>query len=413
LLRMSARDDVVAQYFTHQGLVANTPLVKEAVVGPDEAGVVMRDGRVEEIVSHDRIKNLGGSLANRIASRLGGGQNVDLLLITTSPFELRIPVGGRVIREGATDDEPLLTQDGHRVMGWTNLHLAFNTHDAPKVLNLMRSMRSKMYSANDLTKADLVARLYDELASKVLVPVVRRYTVDQIRGGAEVTRELDAAILTDMSKTFDLLGIRLVQVVTHWGPTEFERIQALSVDTELAERRKEVEWSARMNDEKRAHEARKALEQFEFEHTKSREANEGALRVARVEWEEAEVSARHNARVERERVASDAETKHLRDLVDLKKNLKMQKLEEENKEIELEKIRSQADVDKARAESEKERYHLEAYERGMDKALGMPGGGRAGRAVAQGVESNPCPKCLTPNGSAARYCSGCGAALQG
>ena len=58
MIRMSAREDVVAQYFARSYITANSGFLKQMVIGPDEAAVLIKNGKVEDVLTQEKATEM-------------------------------------------------------------------------------------------------------------------------------------------------------------------------------------------------------------------------------------------------------------------------------------------------------------------------------------------------------------------
>jgi hypothetical protein len=288
MIRMSARADVVAQYFNRKYVTENSGMLNQMVVGPDEAAVLIRNGAIEEIATAEKLDGLGAGVVGWMKNKLGGGEDLNFLMVVTSPIELKIPVGGQanpqatqqMLAAGRSQSEAvsagmasseLMTKDGFPAMGVVTIRISFDPNNAAKVMNLMSSIKGRGFQLTgqmgdrgllggkdatqgdprfgrqeswgvvdgknlwgrkdaasgiaEITEEDLIAKFWEELIVKVYRTQIKQYNAGEIFGNPDLTKETDALCLTEMRKTLDTFGVTVQSVFTLWNPNEFDRVQ--------------------------------------------------------------------------------------------------------------------------------------------------------------------------------------------
>ncbi|HLF06094.1 MAG TPA: zinc ribbon domain-containing protein [Thermoplasmata archaeon] len=396
---MSAREDVVAQYISRSYVTANSGFLKQAVIGPDEAAVFIKDGAIVEVLTAEKAKGLSGGIVNRLASFFGGGEDLAILFIVTSPIDLVMPLGGGAIRQGQVVDDAVITKDGHRVHGATTLRVSLDPNNAPKVIALMTSMHGrgaaltgqnqKMLGGQqagtnvaELTRAELLEKFRDELIARVYLPQAKQFTVEQVRGNPDFTRDTDAMAVSEMRKTFDMFGVTILQVFTRWDPSEFEKMQMELAQRELENRRREFENAQQMGDQDRAFKLRQGWEQLNQQLTVVQQNNQIVLEKSKLDWDQ-EVERRKVGqtltlqkqqelqRLELEKAEDVQDDEQMSRMIAQKAKMKDQKVDEFQKtQLESQKVGAQVEIEKARMQAEAAKYNIDSYERGMDRAFG-------------------------------------------
>jgi hypothetical protein len=297
-------------------------------------------------------------------------------------------------------DDAVITKDGHRVHGATTLRVSLDPNNAPKVISLMTSMHGRGAALTgageqkwlggqqagtgvaELTRAELVEKFRDELMTRIYVPQAKQYTVEQVRGNPDFTRDTDSMALTEMRKTFDMFGVTVLQVFTRWDPSEFEKMQMELAQRELEYRRKEFETAQQMGDQERAFKLRQAYEQLNQQLTVVQEQNRIALEKARLDWDQEVERRKHGQtltlqkqqelqRLELEKAEDMQDAEQLERMIALKGKMKDQKVDEfQRTQLEAQRISANVEMEKARMQAEAAKYNIDTYDRAMDKALG-------------------------------------------
>lgn len=412
----SGRGDVVAQFLTRQEINAQNPgLLKQISVGPNEAAVVIRNGKPEEPITQERVRKFGGGLFNALKSTVGGGEDVRVLFVQTSPVDLQIPFGGESLygldawagaRAAAASragggQEMLLTKDDRPAMGVITLRFSFDLANAVKVFNLIRTnvaghsgsaARSPWPSV--VTKGDLAARFHDELVSNVLLSLVRSTPYAELAGSEAFRTAVDASMVSYLRKTFETFGLTLGQVFVRFDATEFDRVQEVASRQELEERKRDIAFNTQIGDERRTSELVKARDQFQADlliqhqhnlrtlaelqeetvdvHYKAAKARargqrEDLLDAERARADEAarQEAIKNKLASERASAETDTDLRTIKELAAAKNSM----TETSGKiAIQAESIRANADVEKAKAVATAAAYNLDAYKAGVDMA---------------------------------------------
>lgn len=413
----TGRGDVVAQFLTRQEINAQNPgLVKQIMVGPNEAAVILRNGKVEEPITQERLRKFDGGLFNALKSTVGGGEDVRVLFVQTSPVDLQIPFGGESLygldawapgaRAAAASragggEERLLTKDGRPVVGVITLRFSFDLANAMKVFNLIRTnvaghsgagARSAWPSV--VTKGDLAARFHDELVSNVLLSLVRSTSYADLAGSEAFRAEVDASMVSYLRKTFETFGLTLGQVFVRFDATEFDRVQEVASRQELEERKRDIAFNTQIGDERRTSELVKARDQFQADlliqhqhnlktlavlqeetvdvHYKAAQARakgqrEDLLDAERSRADEAarQEGLKNKLVADRASAETDNDLRTIKELATAKNSM----TETRGKiAIQAETIRANAEVEKAKAGATAAAYNLDAYKAGVDMA---------------------------------------------
>ena len=84
-------EEIVAQLVERDQIQG---FLKEALIGPGEAALLIRNGRIEDVLTQDKLSKLSGGLSNWISNKLGGGEAFQLLFVSTVPIDLELPIKG-------------------------------------------------------------------------------------------------------------------------------------------------------------------------------------------------------------------------------------------------------------------------------------------------------------------------------
>ena len=241
---------------------------RDAIVGPNEAALVIRNGRLEEVVTEVRLGASG--FRDRLKGLIGRDSDVQVIFVDTSPFDLTFflgestrgeqggfrqdqqstvqrgsnitmgaeRTGGASTAQGSSVQSQLdsasvaieaLTSDRQFVSAQIRLTFAIGIDDTESVARLLRGRTA-------LAVADIAALIRDELISKVLVPMVARNRADELRGNTGLLSEISGATERELSTAAGLWGLTLHNFFLNWGVTDQER-----AEIEEARKRREEE----------------------------------------------------------------------------------------------------------------------------------------------------------------------------
>ena len=175
---------------------------KSLTVGPNQVGIVIRDGQVVEVFSEGRRKLPRGRVKTYVVSR-----ELSLIFWLTSP-------GGPISpEEGIPLDLPVLTADGHPVTGRIELRLSVDDDIANRLLRMPRM------ADDEIRKSEIVNVIRGELLAKVLALDLPKYTSAQLRGNRDLFADVYNSIRRELGSTFSRYGLRLHNFNAYWFPT--------------------------------------------------------------------------------------------------------------------------------------------------------------------------------------------------
>lgn len=240
MYKMTTKADVIAQLVDRKAL--GGPL-REAIVRPTEAAVVIRNGKVEDIVGSTKLQGLRGTLASWALSKLGGGEDLQILFVDTSPFDLEFPIGKSDGTE-ATVTAPSVeatSRDYLPLKGVCTLRLQVAPDEAPKLLELMRRVgKEDDKGVTDLATIDVANHIQREFLAQVLQPAVARFDASEIRGNFNVVEQIENSVMSDMRKTLANWGIHPVRVFSVWQENAFDRLMRFKREEAIARETEDV-----------------------------------------------------------------------------------------------------------------------------------------------------------------------------
>lgn len=208
---------------------------KQAIVGPGEVALFIKNGKVVDTVSQDKMEGLSGGFLNMLGNHFGGGDDFIILFASLEQIDYLLPIGG----EG--DDQCPMTQDNYPMRGSAIFEFQVDPNNAVKIIPLMRT-------SGILLKTALVNRINFEASVSVFSNLVAKYNAADFKGNMEIVHNLENVAQIEMQKTFSTYGIMLTQLITKWERNDFDAalIERQKVDTEfmIAEKNHE-DWMKR------------------------------------------------------------------------------------------------------------------------------------------------------------------------
>ncbi len=383
---------------------------QDIVLGPGEALVLMEEGKINEIVTQTRLKDMGGGFKNWLARKSGMGKDVVYLFVDTRPFEVDAPFSGA-------------TKDYNNIDGTITVKMQINTNDASKLLNFMREYIVPMYKekgifrkkqvfngfeteGSSLTKQDIIEKLMKEMSAKVFQPVIARHNASEFHGDTIVSKDLQTEAMVQLRKTLGLWGILLQDLYAGFGKTDHDKTQEFATQIDLESQRKDAIFKAEyIKDSERRGELHKT------QVLKAEEAKDITFGKARERrWSE---SMDH---LEKEKIEDEQDMKTLEKMIGLKEKMKDQKIREFNeKDLKLKELDNQKEIELAKIEAEKAKYNMDTYtnaeERERDHQVKMTDS--FSKFVGTGTPAGPGGSGSGGSGEAKdRICLHCGMKIQ-
>jgi hypothetical protein len=240
---------------------------KKISIGPTEAALIVKEGRIIETVTQSKAVVLG--FWERLKSLFLIETEVDVYIVDLSPVDLVIYLGKTDKGGGSADSKKVgptetettiigKTDKGARAAGTEvvgpdkantdvyNMNLAFQAQrDVSRLTLLALSSDGEVISAEcrirvsvsiedirllintlrgrvALSTWDLTALIKDELLAKVLLPQIRRLRHDEFQGNRELLSKLESDTTSELQRTFSVWGLTLENFIINWGMTEPE-----------------------------------------------------------------------------------------------------------------------------------------------------------------------------------------------
>ena len=223
---------------------------RDVVLNPGEAALLIKDGKVEDVVTQTRLKRIGGGFGNWWTRYWGHESGTELLFLNTTPIDVEIPID---------DNTGLTTKDRQKMYGKTTVRFQFLQEDVPKIINLME--RRPL-----LSKDKLINRIHDELIAMVFASQIAKYDAEEFHGNVAIIKDMETTASVEMRKTFGIWGLHLLKMYTVWGKTAYDELREYQTELNtLYEKRKsytDVQYQERLDRLDRVHvEQKKAQEQ--------------------------------------------------------------------------------------------------------------------------------------------------------
>ena len=236
---------------------------KKVVVGPNEAAIVVKDGKVHEAITEAKFKT--GGILDGIARFFGGGADVEVFFVDLSPIDFTVYLGQttreQISAAGATTAsssraaqsiEPDLISASKRI-GWveqTESHAeteatTSTSLDVSQVCILAVSLDQEVVRAEcrirvtvdpdqvkqfiglvkgktALATWDIAALVREELLARVLIPEIASHRADELRGNRPLLEKLEQQTNQQLARSFATCGLVLESFTINWGLTDQE-----------------------------------------------------------------------------------------------------------------------------------------------------------------------------------------------
>ncbi len=268
MIIFGGRNDVVAQWITKEFVLKYSGLFKEAVIGPAEYAIVIKDGRIEEILTQEKLTKLGG-VWQRILRRFGGGEDLQLLIIDTRPNKVSIPFDG-------------YSSDRVHVAGKIEFTLRVSPENGVRVINLMkgttipdekwrirgwiwkRGRYEKDVMMKELTWADITNKLESDVKTLVNVNVISQNKAKDFHEKLGDIMLLVNETINSLREYWKEYGIEIITFNIEFSKNAYEEVMRKAIEAEIAQKERDIEFFKRVGDLKTATEIEK--EKMRLEH---------------------------------------------------------------------------------------------------------------------------------------------------
>lgn len=259
MLLLGGRSDILAQWFTKKYIQKHAGIFKDILIGPGEYAMVIRGGKMETPITQDQLTGLMGGLQEKIKGWLGGGEDLQLLVVDVRPKKMTIPFSG-------------FSQDHLRVGGILEITFRIDPSNAMRILNMItgptvldykwgRSEDLKLgadpSSTNrsgikELTTQDIGAILGKDVSTQISVEVLSTMEAQEIQENVNSVSTKVKAVLNAMAPYWMEYGIDVVFPNVIVSDNEYQEIMRKRTETELQQRDRDIEFFRMAGDEKRA-----------------------------------------------------------------------------------------------------------------------------------------------------------------
>ena len=243
---------------------------KKITVGPQEAALIVKNGKIQETVTQSKEVVLG--FWERLKSVFLIDTEVDVYIVDITPVDIVIFLGKTDKGGGSADAKTTgstgtngtifsktdsgaraagmeLTGPGKTATDLSNLNSAFQAQRDISSLTIMalsadhevitaecrlkisiatediRLLSNILRGRSALSTWDITALIKDELLAKVLLPQIAKLHSEEFRGNRELLKKMEDDVTQEMQRTFSAWGITLDNFVINWGLTEPEIIE--------------------------------------------------------------------------------------------------------------------------------------------------------------------------------------------
>lgn len=209
--------------------------IEDFDVAPDEAALIIRDGRILGVFHQSRV--VRGGFVDWLKRQVEVHHRFRILMVNLAPIRQTVPVAG------------LITRDSEEVSGEVHLTVQAMIESLPDLLGLLGG-------TNLLLARDVTERVKTELQHRVLVPGVRGIEASALRTDPGTIAALEQTCLGSLGPTLAPLGIRLQSVTIAWERTAAEQreldarqaaLREAAKDTALDEDLAQVQRDSRLS----------------------------------------------------------------------------------------------------------------------------------------------------------------------
>lgn len=193
-------------------------LNKRVLVMPGECAVVIKNARVEEVITQERVKLPGflKDLGNKFASIVGRDEQIDVLMVDTSLRDLPLEVS-------------FVAKDMEVVRGEAVGRMRIDLHSAPLLLQTIKrnNASGSQKRPEALSVFDVQERLRVDWSARVIDPALVQYTSTEFRGNVKLLEDIEQASRAKLQALLSEWGIALESFAITWALTEAQEQQVL------------------------------------------------------------------------------------------------------------------------------------------------------------------------------------------
>jgi hypothetical protein len=224
---------------------------KQIAVGPGEAALILKGGRVEETLTESGAKVAG--VWDKVLSWFGLAEDLEVIFVDITPFDIPVFLGTRESEDRGvntarvstweesrtttitdTADVVLfrLSLDGEVIPAECRVRIRVDLADASKFAGLLRGRPA-------LARWDVAGMVRSELLGPVLLPLIAAHNASDFRGSLPLRDQLLGEARQQMVRGLADWGLTLEHFTIVWGLTEQERAQVAKNRAEREEAAKE------------------------------------------------------------------------------------------------------------------------------------------------------------------------------
>ena len=349
------------------------------IVGPGESAVLVRDGRIEDVVTQKKLSAVAGGFKNWLGQNLRTKSDLDLLFVDNKPFKIDVGVEG-------------LTKDDLAQSGIAKVTLRLEHEKSNRIIGMLREReirrkvgffrRKEVVDGYEtaMTKSEIEQMISEEARSTIFNKIIRKYEAKDLGSSDDIDDEISTVSRLELKKTLDMWGMNIENIYVSWSLNAFQvwRSQRAPTtwikDAEMEEAEKEmdkkIEYERRRRQKLRGAEEDELMSDVEFQKKKrviereleeqerefERETKEKDREFAKKEQEWAEEDEKKQLDKEQNKLdLREAQAAQLRDMeakdIGHKKKLE---LESVKTDAEIAAIKSESEISKKRQEMELE-----------------------------------------------------------
>lgn len=202
-------------------------LQKDVIVNPGEVAVLVKDGKIEDILTQSKLKKFGGGIKGWIEDLMGKGEDEYLIFIDTTDQTIDFP-----IKE--------TSKDRVEIHGVCTFRFSINAESAQNLINVMKD-------ENVLTLDDLRGEIEPELKG-TFSNKVSDYTAEEFHGNREIVSDIEEDVLVWMRKTFSKWGLQPVKVFTNWKKSDYDKLQKHRKKKEMISEKRDIDTQAELDE---------------------------------------------------------------------------------------------------------------------------------------------------------------------
>jgi len=207
-------------------------LNKNIVLSPNEIAVIVKNGRVDEVVESGKIR-VGGILKPQSYFK-----DVEVVLMDTSPKDSHWQVG------------ELWTKDQHEISAKGLLR--YRISDPKRFFSMVYAYAiPNEEEERFLSLEDINERLKSEVLTRVLQPETSSVEVEEIYGNRELQFKLENELELQLKQTLEMWGVELLKFTCEWELGDYATLIKARRIFEKEEELKELDTLAKEGDYER------------------------------------------------------------------------------------------------------------------------------------------------------------------